>query len=167
MCESVPGWRRRMLAGGRDYAEVTGPPPEGFVRLGPAERRVSTLQGRDPRPGAGLIFSLLIAVGAGLEVVQALVSSSTWRVVTQAAGVVVLFGGVGIWDVLTRSWLAARHTCSCARPPMWIRVIPSVHRDTYTPGRSIASSGAELEREEIFVGARRGSAREQRGVIHG
>ena len=163
MCNSVPGWRRRMLAGERDYAEVTDPPPAGFVRLGPAERTVPTIQGRDPRPGAGLIFSLLIAVGAGLEVVQALVPSSTWRTVTQAAGVVVVFGGVGIWDALTRSWFAARQTCSCERPPVSIRVIPSVNRDT--PGRSIAPSGAEPEREEIFVEA--GSAREQGGVLHG
>ena len=167
MCESVPGWRRRMLAGGRDYAEVTGPPPEGFVRLGPAEGTVPTAQGRDPRPGAGLIFSLLIAVGAGLEVVQALIPSSTWRVVTQAAGVVVVFGGVGIWDVLTRSWFTARRTCSCEPPPVWIRVIPSVNRDTHTPGGSIAPSGAEPEREEIFVEERGGSARKQGGVIHG
>jgi len=38
MCSAVPGWRLRMLAGGRDSAEATDPPPEGFVLLGPAER---------------------------------------------------------------------------------------------------------------------------------
>jgi hypothetical protein len=143
-----------MAAGEGDPADSIDRPPEGFILLGPAEREVPGRHGGGVRPGAGVVFALLIAVVAGLEVLQALIPSSTWRAVVQAAGVGVVFGGLGIWSWFTRFQLAAQQRCSCERPPVWIRVIPSVAQDARASGRTPdPSAGAQPEREEVLVDA--------------
>ena len=83
-----------MLTGGADPAEATDLPPEGFVRLAPAARQAPGDHRGGVRPGAGVVLSFLIAVGAGLASLQTLIPWAPWRAVMQAAGVLVMFGGL-------------------------------------------------------------------------
>jgi hypothetical protein len=131
-----------MLTGGADPVEATGVPPEGFVRLAPAEPQTPGNHRVGVRPGAGVVLSFLIAVGAGLASLQTLIPWAPWRAVMQAAGVLVMFGGLGIWARLTRSRMAAGQPCACERPPVWIRVIPSVAQDRHPLGESLDGAGA-------------------------
>ena len=131
-----------MLTGGADPVEATGVPPEGFVRLAPAERQVSGNHRVGVRPGAGVVLSFLVAVGAGLASLETLIPWAPWRAVMQAAGVLVMFGGLGIWVRLTRRGMAAGQPCACERPPVWIRVIPSVAPTRHPLGESLDEAGA-------------------------
>ncbi len=79
MCDAMPGWRQRMLTGGADPVDATGVPPEGFVRLTPAARQTPDDHRRGVRPGAGVVLSFLIAVGAGLASLQTLIPWAPWR----------------------------------------------------------------------------------------
>jgi hypothetical protein len=51
----------------------------------------------------------------------------------RSAEVPVMFGRLGIWAALTRRGLVVGQRCSCERPPVWIRVIPSVPWDRRPP----------------------------------
>jgi hypothetical protein len=131
-----------MLTGGADQVEATGVPPEGFVRLAPAERQAPGDQREGVRPGAGIVLSLLVAVGAGMASLQTLIPWAPWRAVMQAAGVLVMFGGLGIWARLNRRGMAAGQPCACERPPVWIRVIPSVAQNHHPVGERLDGAGA-------------------------
>ena len=131
-----------MLTGGADPVEATGVPPEGFVRLAPVARSASANHGRGVRPGAGVVLSFLIAVGAGMASLQTLIPWAPWRAVMQAAGVLVMFGGLGIWARLTRRGMAAGPACACERPPVWIRVVPSVAPNRHPLGDTLVEAGA-------------------------
>ena len=131
-----------MLTGGADPVEAIGVPPEGFVRLAPAARQASADQWGGVRPGAGVVLSFLVAVGAALASLQTLIPWAPWRAVMQAAGVLVMFGGLGIWARLTRGGMAAGQPCACERPPVWIRVIPSVAQDRHPLGERLDGAGA-------------------------
>ena len=135
-----------MLTGGADPVEAPGVPPEDFVRLAPARWQNPGDHRRGVRPGAGVALSLLIAVGAGLGSLQTLIPWAPWRAVMQAAGVLVMFGGLGIWARLTRSGLAAGQPCACERPPVWIRVIPSVAQNRHPLVESL--DGADARRPD-------------------
>ena len=115
-----------MLTGGADSVEATGVPPEGFVRLAPTARQVSGNHRGGVRPGVGVVLSFLVAVGATLASLQTLLPVAPWRAVKAAAGLLAMFGGLGIWTRLTRSGMAAGRPCVCEQSPVWIRVIPSV-----------------------------------------
>jgi hypothetical protein len=145
-----------MLTGGADPGEATGVPPVGFVRLAPARRQAPGDHRRGVRPGAGVVLSLLIAVGAGLATLQALIPWAPWRAVMQAAGALVMFGGLGIWAGLTRRGIAAGQPCACERPPVWIRVIPSVAQHRHPLGESLDGAGARRpDRHAALVEANR------------
>jgi hypothetical protein len=131
-----------MLTGGADPVEATCVPPEGFVRLAPGARPASGDHRGGLRPGAGVVLSFLIAVGAGLASLQTLIPWAPWRAVMQAAGVLVMFGGLGIWARLTRRGMAEIQACACERPPVWIRVIPSVAQNRHPLGDTLVEAGA-------------------------
>jgi hypothetical protein len=131
-----------MLTGGADPVEATCVPPEGFVRLAPAKRQGSGNHRVGVRPGAGVVLSFLIAVGAGMASLQTLIPWAPWRAVMQAAGVLVMFGGLGIWARLTRRGMAAGPACACERPPVWIRVVPSVAQNRHPLGERLDGAGA-------------------------
>ena len=133
-----------MLTGGADPGEATGVPPEGFVRLAPAEPQTPGNHRVGLRPGAGVVLSFLIAVGAGLASLQTLIPWAPWRAVMQAAGVLVMFGGLGIWARLTRSRMVAGQPCACERPVAvnghrhHINAPESVHSERSTGAHSSA-----------------------------
>lgn len=131
-----------MLTGGAEPVEALGAPPEGFVRLTTAERQVSGNHRRGVRPGAGVVLSFLIAVGAGMASLQTFIPWAPWRAVMQAAGALVMFGGLGIWTRLTRTRMAADQLCASERPPVWIRVIPSVAQNRRPLGERLDGAGA-------------------------
>ena len=131
-----------MLTGGADPVEATGVPPEGFVRLAPTRRQAPGDHRRGMRPGAGVVLSLLVAIGATLASLQTPIPWPPWRAVMQAAGVLVMFGGLGIWARLTGGGMAAGQPCACERPPVWIRVIPSVAQHRHPLGESLDGAGA-------------------------
>jgi hypothetical protein len=126
-----------MLTGGADPMEATCVPPEGFFRLAPVARQAPGDHRRGVRPGAGVDLSFLVAIGAALASLQTLIPWAPWRAVMQAAGALVMFGGLGIWARLTRGGMAAGPPCACERPPVWIRVIPSVAQDRHPLGESL------------------------------
>ena len=132
MCDAMPGWRRRMLSGGMDPAEGTDTPPEGFVRLTPTPPQLTDDHVAHSRPGGGVVFSFVAMATAGLAVLQTLVPWGPWRVALQAAGVLVMFGGLGVWTRFNRRFEDAG-PCSCERPPVWIRVVPSIAETSRTP----------------------------------
>ena len=132
MCDAMPGWRRRMLSGGTDPAEVTDTPPEGFVRLPPIPSQLTDHSVAPPR-GGGVVFSLVAMGTVALAVVQTLVPWGPWRVALQVAGTFVMFGGLGVWTRLHRRSAGAEQPCACERPPVWIRVVPSIAKTSRTP----------------------------------
>jgi hypothetical protein len=69
---------------------------------------------------------------AGLAVLQTLIPWGPWRVALQAAGVLVMFGGLSVWARLNRNSKLAGQ-CSCERPPVWIRVVPSIAESSRIP----------------------------------
>ena len=142
MCDAMPGWRRRILAGGLHPVGVTDAPPAGSVRLAVSERPVIGGHEGDRRPKAGGIFAFLVSVCAALVSLQALVPWAPWRAVLQEAGVLVMFTGLGIWARLTRHAVAAHQRCSCDRPPVWIRIIPSVAQVRHAPSVGVHEAGA-------------------------
>jgi hypothetical protein len=131
-----------MLTGGADQVEATGVPHEGFVRLAPVTRPASANHRRGVRPGAGVVLSFLVAVGAGMASLQALIPWAPWRAAMQAAGALVMFGGLGIWARLTRGGMAAGQPCACERLPVWIRVIPSVAQNRQALGETLVEARA-------------------------
>lgn len=131
-----------MLTGGADPIEATGAPPEGFVKLAPAARQAPDDHRRGVSPGAGVVSSLLLAVGAALASLQTLNPWVLSRAVMQAAGVLIMFGGLGIWARLTRHAMPAIQPCACERPQVWIRVIPSVVQNRHPLGESLDGAGA-------------------------
>ena len=131
-----------MLIGGADPVEATGVSPEGFVRLAPAARQAPGDHRGGVRPGAGVVLSLLVAVGAALVSLQMLIPWAPWRAVMPAAGVLVVFGGLDIWARLIRRGMVAGQPCACERPPVWIRVIPSVAQNRHPLGESLDEAGA-------------------------
>ncbi len=131
-----------MLTGGADPVEATGVSPEGFVRLAPVARPASANHRGGVRPGAGVVLSFLVAVGVVLASLETLIPWAPWRAVMQAAGVLVMFGGLGIWARLTRSRMAAGQPCASERPRVWIRVIPSVAQNHHLLGESLDGAGA-------------------------
>ena len=131
-----------MLSGGTDPGEAAGMPPEGFVRLAPAARQAPGDHRGGVRPGTGVVLSFLVATGAALASLQSLIPWAPWRAVMQAAGLVVIFGGLGIWARLIRRGMVAGQPCACERPPVWIRVIPSVAQNRHPLGESPDGAGA-------------------------
>ncbi len=144
-----------MLSGGMDPAEVTDTPPEGFVRLTPASPQLTGDQVAHARPGGGVVFSILAMATAGLAVLQTLLPWGPWRVALQAAGVLVMFGGLSVWTRLNR-YCAIAEQCSCERPPVWIRVIPSIAEVSRTPAEDQRLvEPMRTDAEESLVGANR------------
>ena len=143
-----------MLTGVADPVAATGVPPEGFVRLAPAARQAPGDHREGVRPGAGVVLSFLVAVGAALVSLQMLIPWAPWRAVMPAAGVLVVFGGLDIWARLIRRGMVAGQPCACERPPVWIRVIPSVAQNPTLWAR------ARMERAQAgWIVGRRSSKR--------
>lgn len=115
-----------MLTGGADPMDATGTPPAGFVRLPPARRRAPSGPPGGARSGAAIVLSFLMAMGAGQTLLQSSVAWTPWRAVLPAVGVLFVFGGLGIWARRRRGGIVATQSCACERPPVWIRVIPSL-----------------------------------------
>jgi len=135
MCEAGSGWRRRMLSGGADPAEgADDTPPEGFVRLAPARPQDPRDHVDHTRPAGGVVFALVAMMTAGLAVLQTLIPWGPWRVALQASGVLAMFGVLGIWGKLNRS--SAGQPCSCERPVVWIRVVPSIDEPRPVPAQN-------------------------------
>jgi len=155
MCESVPDWRRRMLSGGADPAEGDDDtPPEGFVRLAPAHRGTPGDHVDHARPAGGVVFALVAMMTAGLAVLQTLIPWGPWRVALQASGVLVMFGVLGIWARLNRS--LAGQPCSCGRPVVWIRVVPSIAEPRRVPAQNDnLPEPARAYAEDSLVGVNR------------
>ena len=126
MCDAGPGWRRRALSGGEDPGEQTEMPPGGFVRLAPAPPSVVGNHLDHTKPGGGVVFTLVAVVTAGLAVLQTFIPGGPWRVAMQAAGVLVMFSALGVWARPHQSAASRDSLCSCERPPVWIRVVPSI-----------------------------------------
>ena len=124
-----------MLSSGMDPAEVTDTPPEGSIRLAPTPPPLMGGHIAHARPGGGVVFSLVAMATAGLAVLQTLIPWGPWRVAMQAAGVLVMFGGLGVWTRFGRRSAAAGQLCSCERPPVWIRVVPSIAEPRRTPAK--------------------------------
>ena len=133
MCDAVPGWRRRMLSGADPSDVADGTPPEGFVRLAPARPEAPGDHADHARPAGGLVFALVAMMTAGLAVLQTLIPWGPWRVALQASGALVMFGALGIWARLNRRM--AGHPCSCDRPVVWIRIVPSIAEPRRVPAR--------------------------------
>jgi len=147
-----------MLTGGADPVEATGVAPEGFVRLAPLERQAPGNQPGGVRPGVGVVLSFLVAVGAAMASLQALIPWAPWRAVMQGAGVLVMFGGLGLWAKTPRREMAAGQACACERPPVWIRVVPSVVPDRRPLGERMNATGAGRPvRRDALVGANGGA----------
>ena len=135
MCESVPGWRRRMLSGGADPAEgADDTPPEGFVRLAPARPQDPRDHVDHTRPAGGVVFALVAMMTAGLAVLQTLIPWGPWRVTLQASGVLAMFGVLGVCARLNRT--LAGQSCRCERPVVWIRVVPSIAKPRRVPAQN-------------------------------
>jgi len=141
----MPAWRRRTLIGGAEPLEATYPPPEGFIRLAPAGPQARDDHRAVVKSGQGAILSFLVAVGAAMAGLQMLIPWAPWRAVMQAAGVLVMFGGLGIWASLTRRGMPAGQGCACVRPPVWIRVIPSIARNRHPLGEGLDGAGARRQ----------------------
>ncbi len=72
----------------------------------------------------------------------------------QAAGVLVMFDGLGVWTRLNRRSAAAGQLCSCERPPVWIRVVPSIAEPMRTPAEDQRlGEPMWIDAEESLVGA--------------
>jgi hypothetical protein len=144
-----------MLSGGADPAEVADDTaPHSFVRLAPVHSEAASDHVDHARPAAGVIFSLVAAMTAGLAVLPTLIPWGQWRIVLQVSGVLVIFSVLGIWARLTRCF--AGQPCSCERPPAWIRVVPSIAEPRCVPVQD--EDLAEAERaaaEKSLVGANR------------
>jgi hypothetical protein len=145
-----------MLSGGTDPAEVADTPPEGFIRLAPTPPQLAGAHVAHARRGGGVVFSLVAMATAGLAVFQTLIPWGPWRVALQAAGVLVMFGGLGVWTRFDRRSAAAGQLCSCERPPVWIRVVPSIAEPRRTPA-DVQRLGEpmRIDAEESVVGADR------------
>jgi hypothetical protein len=155
MCEAMPGWKRRVLSGGMDQAEVTDTPPEGFVRLAPTPPQLTGDHLAHARPAGGVVFSLVAMAAAGLAVLQTLIPWGPWRVALQAAGVLVMFGGLSVWARLNRNSKLAGQ-CSCERSPVWIRVAPSIAESSRTPAEDHQLvEPMRTDAEESLVGSNR------------
>ena len=155
MCEAVSGWRRRMLSGGADPAEgVDDTPPEGFVRLAPARPEAPGDHVNHARPAGGVVFALVAMMTASLAVLQTLIPWGPWRIALQASGVLVMFGVLGIWARLNRS--LAGQPCSCERPVVWIRVVPSIAEPRRVPAQNDnLPEPARAYAEDSLVGVNR------------
>lgn len=105
----------------------------------------------------GVVLSCLVEVGAGMARLQPLIPWAPWRATMQAVRALVMFGGLGIWARLTRGGTAAGQACACERPPVWIRVVPSVAPNRHPLGESL--DGADARRPD-----RRASLVEANGV---
>jgi hypothetical protein len=143
-----------MLSGGMDPAEVRDTPPKGFVRLEPTPHQPTGDRVAHARPFGGVVFSLVAMGTAGLAVLQTLVPGGPWRMALQTAGVLVMFGGLGVWTRFNRRSAAAGQLCPCERPPVWIRVVPSIAE----PSRTFAEDQRLVEpmpigAEESLAGA--------------
>jgi hypothetical protein len=145
-----------MLSGGKDPAQVTDTPPEGFVKLAPAPPQLTGDHIAHARPAAGIVFSLVAMATAGLAVLQTLIPWGPWRLALQAAGVLVVFGGLGVWASLNRNSALAGQ-CSCKRPPVWIRVVPSIAELIRTPAEENQRlvEPMRMDAEKSLVGANR------------
>jgi hypothetical protein len=147
-----------MLTGGAEPVEATGVPPKGFVRLAPVERQAPGNQGGGGRPGVGAVLSFLVAVGAAMASLQTLIPWAPWRALMQGVGVLMMFGGLGLWAKTPRREVAAGQACACERPPVWIRVIPSVVPDRHPLGESLDGAGAgRPNHRAALVGANGGT----------
>ena len=145
-----------MLSGGMEPAEVTDTPPEGFVEPAPTPPQLTDDHGAHARPAGGVVFSLVAMGTAGLAVLQTLVPWGPWRMAVQAAGVLVMFGGLGVWTRFNRRSAAAGRLCSCERPPVWIRVVPSIAEPRRTPAEDQRlGKPMWIDAEESLVGADR------------
>ena len=124
-----------MLSGGADPGEqADDTPPEGFVRLAPAHPEDPGDHVDPARRAGGVVFALVAMMTAGLAVLQTLIPWGPWRVALQASGVLVMFGVLGIWARPNRS--LARRPCSCQRPAVWIRVLPSIAEPRRVPAQN-------------------------------
>jgi hypothetical protein len=144
-----------MVSGGADPAEVAdNTPSEGFVRLAPVHSEATSDHVDHARPVGGVVFSLVAVTTAGLAVLQAFIPWGPWRVALQVSGVLVIFGVLGIWARLNRRF--AGQQCSCERPPVWIRVVPSIAEPRFVPVEDENLAEAEpADAEELLVGANR------------
>jgi hypothetical protein len=115
-----------MLLAGIDPAKATDIPPEGFVRLAPTPPPLTGGHVARARPAGGTVFALAAMVTAGLAAVQTLIPWRPWLVAMQASGVLVMFSILGVWVRLNQSAESGGPLCSCERPPVWIRVVPSM-----------------------------------------
>lgn len=145
-----------MLSGGMDPAQVTDTPPEGFVRLAPTPAQLAGDHLAHARPFGGAVFSLVAMATAGLAVLPTLIPWGPWRVIVQTAGVLVMFGGLGVWTRFNRRSEAAGQLCSCERPPVWIRVVPSIAEPSRVPAEDQRLvEPTRIDAEESLVGANR------------
>jgi hypothetical protein len=156
MCDAMPGWRRKVLSGGMESAETTDTQPEGFIRLAPAPPQLTRDHVAHARPAGGMAFSLVAMATAGLAVFQALVPWGPLRMAVQAAGVLVMFGGLGVWTRSNRRSAAAGQLCSCECLPVWIRVVPSIAEPRRTPAEDQhRGQPMRIDAEDSLVGADR------------
>jgi hypothetical protein len=99
---------------------------------------------------------LVAMATAGLAVLQTLIPWGPWRVALQAAAVLVMFGGLGVWTRFGRRSAAAGQLCSCERPPVWIRVVPSIVEPRRTPaGEQRLGEPIRMDAKKSLVGADR------------
>jgi len=154
MCVPVPGWRQRILSGGLDPVEAAGDtPPPGFIRLNPRDSEGLVDDVDHARPTGGGVFTLVAMMTAGLAVVQTLVPWGLARIALQSGGVLAIFGVLGIWA--RRNRLRANRACPCDRPPVWIRVVPSIADPRRVPVRDQDSDAGPAEPQESLVSAGR------------
>ena len=145
-----------MLSGGMNLTETIDVPPEGFVRLAPMPRKASGRHLTHAGPGVVVGFSLVAVVTAGMAILQRLMAWAPWRVAIQAGAVLVIFGALGVWARLGRSSGSGVKRCSCERPPVWIRVVPSIAEPRSAPAQDQEHvKGARADAEEPLVGANR------------
>jgi hypothetical protein len=79
-----------------------------------------------------------------------------WRVAIQVSGVLVMFGLLGVWARLARTSGSGEQRCPCERPPVWIRVVPSIAEPVPAPAQDQEHvNGARTDAEESLVGANR------------
>lgn len=154
MCDAMSGWRRRILSGGMEPVEVTDTPPEGFVRLPPAQPQVAGDHSAHAGPPASVVLLLVALAAAGLAILHTLMPAGLGRVVFQAAGVLVMFCGLGIGARLDRSHATAEERCACEPPPVWMRVVPSIAEPRRSPveDRSLMKP-TQVDLKESLVGA--------------
>jgi hypothetical protein len=154
MCDAVPGYRGRALSAGEDPGEQTDMPPEGFVRLAPAPPSVVGSHLDHAKPGVSVVSTLVAMVTAGLAVLQAFIPWGPWRVALQAGGVLVMFSALGLWARLNQSAALRASLCSCERPPVWIRVVPSIAGRRSAQDRNLMEQ-AQTDVENSLAGANR------------